>query len=166
MTTDQRAEIDWRGGRVPVSTRFDDPYFSFEDGVAETTHVFLAGNDLPARFRDGFHIAELGFGTGLNFLVALSAFRAAGIAGRLHFTSFEAYPMAPADLRRALAAHPDLPGGLLHDGVPDALEGPDFSLRVIPATPGKACPPGPAAPMPGSSTAFPRPGTPSFGAIP
>jgi tRNA U34 5-methylaminomethyl-2-thiouridine-forming methyltransferase MnmC len=132
MTTDQRAEIDWRAGRVPVSTRFDDPYFSLEDGVAETTHVFLAGNDLPARFRDGFHIAELGFGTGLNFLVTLAAFRASGTAGRLHFTSFEAYPLAPADLRRALAAHPDLPGGLLHDGVPDAMEGPDFGLRVIP----------------------------------
>jgi len=130
--TDQRAQIDWRDGHVPVSTRFDDPYFSLQDGVAETNHVFLAGNDLPPRFRDAFHIAELGFGTGLNFLVALSAFRARGIAGRLHFTSFEAYPLAPADLQQALSVHPGLPVELLRNGVPDALEGSDFALQVIP----------------------------------
>lgn len=129
--TDQRAQIDWRAGHIPVSTRFDDPYFSLEDGPAETAHVFLAGNDLPARFCAGFRIGELGFGTGLNFLVALAAFRAAGLSGRLHFISFEAYPMAPADLRQALAAYPDLPGAMLTDGLPEALDGPDFSLRVI-----------------------------------
>ncbi|NBD30911.1 MAG: tRNA (5-methylaminomethyl-2-thiouridine)(34)-methyltransferase MnmD [Alphaproteobacteria bacterium] len=129
--TDQRAQIDWREGRVPVSTRFDDPYFSLQDGVAETTHVFLDGNDLPARFRDGFHIAELGFGTGLNFLVALMAFRAAGIKGKLRFTSFEAFPMVPDDLQQALAAYPDMPGALLRDGVPEVLDGPDFQLHVV-----------------------------------
>jgi tRNA U34 5-methylaminomethyl-2-thiouridine-forming methyltransferase MnmC len=98
---DQQARIIWRDGDVPVSTRFDDPYFSLEDGLAETRHVFLAGNDLPARLRGGFHIAELGFGTGLNLLAALGAWRAAGVAGRLTYTSFEAFPMAPADMRRA-----------------------------------------------------------------
>jgi len=105
---DQQAGIDWRDGDVPVSTRFDDPYFSLEDGLAETRHVFLAGNDLPARFRDGFHIAELGFGTGLNLLAALAAWRAAGLAGRLVYTSFEAFPMAPTDMRRAQSRFPAL----------------------------------------------------------
>ncbi|MEI4232275.1 tRNA (5-methylaminomethyl-2-thiouridine)(34)-methyltransferase MnmD [Roseovarius sp. D22-M7] len=98
---DHPADLVWRDGDVPVSTRFDDPYFSLENGLAETRHVFLAGNDLPARFRDGFHIAELGFGTGLNLLAALAAWRAAGVSGRLHYTSFEAWPVAPADMRRA-----------------------------------------------------------------
>ncbi len=60
----QQAEIEWRDGAVPVSTRFDDPYFSLENGLAETAHVFLQGNGLPERFHDGFQIAELGFGTG------------------------------------------------------------------------------------------------------
>ena len=68
----QPAELTWREGQVPVSQRFDDPYFSLENGLEETTYVFLDGNDLPARFRDGFHIAELGFGTGLNLLAALA----------------------------------------------------------------------------------------------
>ncbi|MBE0452923.1 tRNA (5-methylaminomethyl-2-thiouridine)(34)-methyltransferase MnmD [Roseovarius autotrophicus] len=105
---DQHAPLVWRDGEVPVSARFDDPYFSLEDGLAETRHVFLAGNDLPARFRDGFHIAELGFGTGLNLLATLRAWRAAGVQGRLCYTSFEAFPMASQDMRRAQARFAEL----------------------------------------------------------
>lgn len=105
---DQQAELEWRDGAVPVSVRFDDPYFSLDNGLDETRHVFLGGNDLPARFRDGFAIGELGFGTGLNFLTTWAAWRAAGIAGRFHFTSFEAFPMAICDMETAHAAFPEL----------------------------------------------------------
>jgi tRNA U34 5-methylaminomethyl-2-thiouridine-forming methyltransferase MnmC len=101
------AEVVWRGP-VPVSARFDDPYYSLEDGLAESRHVFLAGNGLPERFRPGFHVAELGFGTGLNALAAWAAWRSAGVPGELRFTSFEAFPMASGDMRRALAAWPEL----------------------------------------------------------
>lgn len=129
---DQTAQIEWRDGRVPVSTRFDDPYFSLENGMAETAHVFLGGNDLPSRFADGFHVAELGFGTGLNFLVALQAFRASGCGGTLRFTSFEAYPMAMDDLRAALGAFEGLPDDLRETTeFPVQLNGPDFNLQVI-----------------------------------
>ncbi|MFN4157071.1 MAG: tRNA (5-methylaminomethyl-2-thiouridine)(34)-methyltransferase MnmD [Gemmobacter sp.] len=99
--------LDWRAGDVPVSRRFDDPYFSLAGGLAETRHVFLAGNGLPARFRPGFHVAELGFGTGLNMLAVWMAWREAGVAGALRFTSFEAYPMTAAEIERALAAFPE-----------------------------------------------------------
>lgn len=105
---DQQAELEWRDGAVPVSVQFDDPYFSLDNGLDETRHVFLAGNDLPARFVDGFSIAELGFGTGLNFLTTWAAWRDAGAAGRFHFTSFEAFPMARPDMEAALAAFPEL----------------------------------------------------------
>ncbi|WP_299651681.1 tRNA (5-methylaminomethyl-2-thiouridine)(34)-methyltransferase MnmD [uncultured Tateyamaria sp.] len=105
---DQRADLEWREGRVPVSVRFDDPYFSLDNGLAETRHVFLDGNDLPARFVDGFHIAELGFGTGLNFLTTWAAWREAGVAGRFHFTSFEAFPMELHAMEKALAAFPEV----------------------------------------------------------
>ncbi|MBK5934559.1 tRNA U34 5-methylaminomethyl-2-thiouridine-forming methyltransferase MnmC [Rhodovulum imhoffii] len=104
---DHQSPILWQDNGVPVSARFDDPYFSLTDGLAETRHVFLAGNGLPGRFRAGFHIAELGFGTGLNLLAALIAWRTAGAPGRLRFTSFEAYPMPPEDMARALAAFPE-----------------------------------------------------------
>jgi len=102
----QTAQIEWRDGGVPVSTQFDDPYFSLDDGLAETGHVFMAGNDLPERFDDGFEIAELGFGTGLNLLVAWDAFARAGVAGRLHFTSFEAFPLSKDDMGKAHQAFP------------------------------------------------------------
>lgn len=107
---DQPAQIIWRDGDVPVSVRFDDPYFSLAGGIEETRHVFLEGNDLPARFRDGFHIAELGFGTGLNLLASLAAWRATGVAGRLHYTSFEAFPMTAPEMRRAQSAFAELAG--------------------------------------------------------
>ena len=105
---DQHAALDWQDGRTPVSRQFADPYFSVDNGLAETAHVFLAGNGLPARFGGDFQIAELGFGTGLNLLVTWAAWARAGGPGRLHFTSFEAFPMTPADQARALAAFPDL----------------------------------------------------------
>ena len=98
-----RADLDWRDGTIPVSRRFADPYFSLAGGLAETRHVFLAGNDLPARLRPGFHVAELGFGTGLN-LLALAQVASVPI----RFTSFEAYPMSLAELARAHAAFPEL----------------------------------------------------------
>ncbi len=105
---DQRAELTWTEDQIPVSDRFDDPYYSLQNGLEETRHVFLAGNDLPTRFVPGFHIAELGFGTGLNLLTAWSAWEAAGQTTPLRFTSFEAYPMAPDDMARALAAFPEV----------------------------------------------------------
>ncbi|RKT32688.1 tRNA U34 5-methylaminomethyl-2-thiouridine-forming methyltransferase MnmC [Roseovarius halotolerans] len=132
----ETADLEWRDGGVPVSTRFEDPYYSLEDGLAETRHVFLAGNDLPERFRDGFHVAELGFGTGLNLLASVAAWRAAGIGGVLRFTSFEAYPMRADDMIRAQAAFPEL------SGIAEALAGhwrsgarkitlPDLEFRLI-----------------------------------
>ncbi len=105
--TDQTAKLDWRAG-VPIATRFDDPYYSLENGLAETAHVFLAGNDLPTRFGGDFHIGELGFGTGLNLLVTWAAWAEAGQPGTLRFTSFEAYPMALPDMADALSRFPTL----------------------------------------------------------
>ncbi len=108
MSGDQRAEVAWNERGVPLSARFDDPYFSLEDGLAETRHTFLAGNRLPERFRPGFQLAELGFGTGLNMLAVALAFEAAGGKGPLFYTSFEAFPMQADEIARALAAFPEV----------------------------------------------------------
>lgn len=104
---DRSAPLTWRDGGIPVSQRFDDPYFSLQGGLDETRHVFLAGNGLPARYRPGFHIAELGFGTGLNLLATLLSLGTAE-AHALRYTSFEAYPLPVADIARALAAFPEV----------------------------------------------------------
>lgn len=131
--------IDWRetgaGLRVPVSRAFDDPFYSLDNGLEETRHVFLAGNDLPARFRPGFHIAELGFGTGLNLVAATLAWEQAGIDGPLRFTSFEAFPLSGADARAALAAFPE--AAPLTEAIAQALETdgrietPGLSARIV-----------------------------------
>ena len=107
---DQPADVTWTDAGVPVSAQFDDPYYSMADGLAETRHVFLSGNHLPQRFRPGFVMAELGFGTGLTLLSALLAWRAAGIGGPLRFVSFEAYPLGTGDMDRALAVFPEVAG--------------------------------------------------------
>jgi tRNA U34 5-methylaminomethyl-2-thiouridine-forming methyltransferase MnmC len=104
----QTEPLEWRDGDVPVSRRFDDPYYSLDNGLEETRYVFLRGNGLPDRFRDGFHIAELGFGTGLNLLAALSSWRRSGQTGVLHMTSFEAYPLPADDMIRAQKAFPEV----------------------------------------------------------
>lgn len=103
MAGGEQAEgLDWQGGSVPISRRFDDPYFSLAGGLAETGHVFLTGNGLPDRLRPGFHIAELGFGTGLNLL----ATHMLAPDMPLSFTSFEAFPITADDMARSHAAFP------------------------------------------------------------
>lgn len=87
---------------------FDDGYFSRAGGVSESQQVFLQGNDLSARWQQcanlrPFVIAEIGFGTGLNFLLTAQTFLQQAKAGqRLHFLSIEAFPLTPQDLAKAL----------------------------------------------------------------
>ena len=122
-------DVDWRDG-TPVATRFDDPYYSLQDGAAETRHTFLGGNDLPARLRAGFHVAELGFGTGLNALVTAAAWSG---PGRLRYTSFEAYPLARADMARALAAFPEFDAEpLLARWPATRIALPAVDLKIVP----------------------------------
>ncbi len=96
---------------TPRSTLFDDIYFS-GDGLAETRHVFLDGNNLENRFRTASHftIAETGFGTGLNFLATWELWRRIpkSPSARLHFFSTELYPLSVDDLTRAHEVWPSL----------------------------------------------------------
>ncbi|MGL6627631.1 bifunctional tRNA (5-methylaminomethyl-2-thiouridine)(34)-methyltransferase MnmD/FAD-dependent 5-carboxymethylaminomethyl-2-thiouridine(34) oxidoreductase MnmC [Aeromonas jandaei] len=116
QTSLHHARLDWNEAGTPVSSEFGDVYFSNDNGLAETRYVFLQQNRLPARFlhhdRDTFVIGETGFGTGLNFLATMAAFLEqapqTGNGSRLHFISFEKYPLTQGDLRKALAAWPEL----------------------------------------------------------
>lgn len=104
----------------PISQRFDDIYFSLQDGLAETNHVFLKGNHLPERFigRDRFTIAETGFGTGLNFLSVWTEFdRVAEPNAVLDYISFELYPLSAAEIQKALSHWSDAFDGRLEQMV-------------------------------------------------
>lgn len=90
---------------TPRSQLFDDVYFSAEDGLAETWHVFLSGNRLPQGWagKERFTIAETGFGTGLNFLAAWTLWDETASAGQsLSYISVEKYPLSADEIRTAL----------------------------------------------------------------
>ncbi|MCL7944816.1 bifunctional tRNA (5-methylaminomethyl-2-thiouridine)(34)-methyltransferase MnmD/FAD-dependent 5-carboxymethylaminomethyl-2-thiouridine(34) oxidoreductase MnmC [Marinobacter sp. ATCH36] len=110
----ETAVIKWHDG-VPCSTRFDDIYFSRDDGLEESRHVFIRHNQLAERFArvsagGSFVIAETGFGTGLNFLAAWQAWEAEnpGDDRCLHFVSAERFPLDREDLSQALSLWPEL----------------------------------------------------------
>lgn len=117
-TTICNAVLNWNEDGTPVSRHFDDIYFSNQDGLEETRHVFLAGNALPERFiqhlRSVFIVAETGFGTGLNFLTLWQAFEdfrrqhPANPLKRLHFISIEQFPLRMDDVALAHAHWPEL----------------------------------------------------------
>ncbi|MDE4455019.1 tRNA (5-methylaminomethyl-2-thiouridine)(34)-methyltransferase MnmD [Psychrobacter sp. DAB_AL62B] len=112
------AQIEWQtddaGNKVPVSGEFGDVYFSHADGLAESRHVFLAHNQLPERLanlapKQCFTVAELGFGTGLNFLATWQLWRQLRAdqphlaTARLHFITTEKHPIPLTDLTQILA---------------------------------------------------------------
>jgi len=117
-TAIQSANLEFNAEGTPVSRDFDDVYFSNDNGLEETRYVFLGGNQLPSRFlthpRPLMVVAESGFGTGLNFLTLWQAFEAhiqahpQATLQRLHFISFEKFPLKAADLQKAHQHWPEL----------------------------------------------------------
>lgn len=108
----ENALIDWEDGQ-PRSRLFSDIYFSGEDALAETGHVFLQGNELARRFsqcrHDTFCIGELGFGSGLNFLLSWQLWEQTAPSGKLlHFISCEQFPLKQEDFRRFQTLWPGL----------------------------------------------------------
>ncbi|WP_263754280.1 bifunctional tRNA (5-methylaminomethyl-2-thiouridine)(34)-methyltransferase MnmD/FAD-dependent 5-carboxymethylaminomethyl-2-thiouridine(34) oxidoreductase MnmC [Kosakonia cowanii] len=134
-TAIQTANLEFNAEGTPVSRDFDDVYFSNDNGLEETRYVFLGGNGLQTRFpehsRKLFIVAESGFGTGLNFLTlwqAFAAFRAEhpdATLERLHFISFEKFPLTRDDLQKAHAHWPELApfAGQLQAQWPQAFAG-------------------------------------------
>ena len=116
MFTIQHAKIHFNEENTPVSDKFDDVYFSNQDGLTETHYVFLEGNQLWERWihypKAHFVIAETGFGTGLNFFAVTSLFREFrqkypdSPLKRLYFISFEKYPLPLDALQQAHLAYP------------------------------------------------------------
>lgn len=103
---EEEPTLTWTEHGVPFAPRFDDTYYSRENGQAETRHVFLAGNHLPTLFETNstISVAELGFGTGLNCLECLTLWAETVKAADAHlnFTSFELYPLTKDDMAAAL----------------------------------------------------------------
>lgn len=124
----ENAEIVWQENGAPYSSRFADIYFSRQGGLEETEHVFIAANRLQERWQQldaalttnvsdesanatqrCFTIAELGLGTGLNFLCCWRAWQQLQPKRlRLHYIACEKFPMQTSVLKQALASWPEL----------------------------------------------------------
>jgi tRNA 5-methylaminomethyl-2-thiouridine biosynthesis bifunctional protein len=107
----QPATLAFTPDGTPYSAAYDDLYHTVAGGLEQARQVFLAGNDLPARWcgQERFVILETGFGMGLNFLATWQAWRAApGRPQRLHFLSVEKHPFTAADLALLHGKHPEL----------------------------------------------------------
>ena len=114
----QTADLEWQqidGIDVPVSKQFGDVYFSKDNGLLETRHVFLNGNDLSERLSnlqpfEYFSVGETGFGTGLNILALWQLWQQVrpNNHSHLHAISVEKFPLSKTDLIRALNVWPEL----------------------------------------------------------
>lgn len=86
-------------GDTPVSDAFNDIYYSPEDGIRESEHVFIEGSHLVERIAslspgETLTLVELGVGTGLNCLLTARAWLQHRPPGaRLRYIAIDAFPM-------------------------------------------------------------------------
>lgn len=102
----ENAKVTWLESGLPYSTEFQDIYYSRDDAIAESQHVFLEANNLRQRWEtdsrvETFHIGELGFGSGLNFLQVMKLWQERDKRpARLHYIAFEKHPLRFEELQR------------------------------------------------------------------
>jgi len=114
----QYTNLIWRNGQ-PYSEMFDDIYYSSNEGEGisgeyEFKHVFLKNNGLPERWliSENFTIAELGFGSGLNFLLTVREWLKHLAETKqdkcLHYIAIEKYPLSPDAIAQLASRYPEL----------------------------------------------------------
>ncbi len=83
------------------SNLYKDIYFDKHHGIKETQYNFIKANNLALRFKesDKFIISELGFGTGLSFLLTLKLWKETKKPNaKLIYISFESAPLTKYEL--------------------------------------------------------------------
>ncbi len=106
----QPANLDWQvkdGIEIPTSKQYSDIYF-LGDGIQESEYVFLEANQLPKRWCNQQHycIGELGFGTGLNFILTWAKWNESKRCGehsqsaKLTYIGIDKHPLSKQDLMR------------------------------------------------------------------
>jgi len=128
MLTIRPATLAFAASGTPCSREFGDIYHNAASGPGQARHVFLHGNDLPARWAGAraFTIVETGFGLGLNFLTTWQAWRDdLRRCARLHFVSIERYPFRSADLATLHQLYPEFASlaQALRDAWPELVPG-------------------------------------------
>ena len=99
----QKSSILISSKKGVYSRWYDDIYFDKTDGVKEKEHVYLNANDLANRIMlsDKLCIAELGFGTGLNFILTWRLWKKNRKPNSsLTYISFEKAPLSKKEMTR------------------------------------------------------------------
>jgi tRNA 5-methylaminomethyl-2-thiouridine biosynthesis bifunctional protein len=106
----KNAELSWLESGLPYSRQFSDVYHSQDGELEESEHVFIKANSLESRWLQhagetrSFVIAELGFGTGLNFLLCWQLWnKTTTRPAHLHYLAFEKHPIATQSLVKILS---------------------------------------------------------------
>ena len=113
MTNKSTKNLLWLH-EIPYNTQFSDSYYSYHGGFDESQHVYVNGVELPRYAAQGQDctLAELGFGTGLNFLASVLAWQEAPnhlpAKGKLHYIALEKWPLTRKELQRAWQKFPSL----------------------------------------------------------
>ena len=97
----QKSSILISSKKGVYSRWYDDIYFDKTDGVKEKEHVYLNANDLANRIKlsDKLCIAELGFGTGLNFILTWRLWKKNRKPNSsLTYISFEKAPLSKKEM--------------------------------------------------------------------
>ena len=92
------------------SEQYGDVYYTDGKGKEESLYVFLDANQVQNRLnsREKLVIGELGFGTGLNFLLCWQAYLDSGGDQGLDFVSFELHPLPGELIHKAISQWPEL----------------------------------------------------------
>lgn len=97
----ERPEVEINSSGSIYNKGFNQSYHSDDGAVAESKYVFLDGIRLDELFSKKNHltIAEIGFGTGLNFLLCVKEFEDAKVKPRLfNYLAFEKFPLSETQL--------------------------------------------------------------------
>ena len=145
MTDQPDHHLSKDGSSTLYSNTFGQFYHNPNGAIAESRHVFFQspGIDRHLRQNRSLNILEVGFGTGLNFLLSLDYYLKHEASEPLHFYSVEAYPITAETARRLnyaeLINRPEL-SGLLPDIFKDLkkglntfepIQGKDVSLHLF-----------------------------------
>jgi tRNA 5-methylaminomethyl-2-thiouridine biosynthesis bifunctional protein len=112
-----KPKLIFQSDGTPYSEQFNDIYFDSKSGYQQSEDIFIRGNNISKRIQqsnDNFVIAETGFGTGLNFLLTLQAYKQLQASspktnfGKLNFISVEKFPLSKAQLTKSLKSLPQL----------------------------------------------------------
>ncbi len=106
--------IQFNNTETPYSPIFDDVYYSMENGLAESIHVYLEGSGFTESLRknqkkENFTIGEIGFGVGINFLLTFKHFiENSSEQQKITYLSAEKHPVKKEDLKKLYLQFPEL----------------------------------------------------------